>query len=264
MKNLKKKLTVCFCLALLTSIGALLAGCEGSVPRTENSPYVSPYNWEGLERSGDRLAYFKQGELQSEQGVDVSEHQRSIDWNQVAADGIDFAIVSVGNRGYTEGALFVDDNYHANIDGATAAGLDVGVYFFSQAINEEEAREEADFVVKQLQGRQLDLPVLYDHEPVSDPAGRANNIKGETLASCTRAFCERLEAAGYETMIYGNQYDIARFNGASFGNRPVWLAEYDVTIPTAQFDFDMWQYTSKGQVAGIPTPVDMNIRFLAK
>ena len=86
---------------------------------------------------------------------------------------------------------------------------------------------------------------------------------GDELTACARAFCERIEQAGYATMIYGNKQDIARFGSNAFGNRPVWFAEYDVAVPTGQFDFDLWQYTNGGSVAGILTAVDLNIRFLA-
>lgn len=247
----------------VVALGAawLLTSCGRSTSESTTT-YVSPYNWAGLQFQGDRLSYSENGTLRSDLGVDVSSHQGSIDWSAVALDGINFAIIRVGNRGYTEGSLYVDERFAENIDGAAAVGLETGVYFFSQAVNEDEARQEADLVIKQLDGRKLDLPVAYDHEPVTDPAGRANDMSGTELAACARAFCERVEAAGYNTIIYGNKQDIARFGGTSLGNRPVWLAEYDVSHPTAQFDFILWQYTNGGTVAGIPTTVDLNIRFL--
>lgn len=110
-----------------------------------------------------------------------------------------------------------------------------------------------------LAGRYLALPVAYDHEPVADGAGRANNMDRETLTACARAFCERLEQGGYETMIYGNSGDMARYDRADLGGRPVWFAEYDAAEPHAQFDFAIWQYTNGGSVAGIGTAVDLNL-----
>ena len=130
---------------------------------------MSPYDWSGLERSGDRLAFRENGEVRSQLGVDVSDHQGAIDWSAVASDGVDFAFVRVGNRGYTEGALYADTRYAENIDNATSAGLDVGAYFFSQAVSVEEAREEAEFVLRLLAGRYLALPVAYDR---ADLGGR--------------------------------------------------------------------------------------------
>lgn len=251
-----------FALALLALAAGLTAGrCAGTPHTAAPAAYTSPYDWEGLERTGDRLAYYENGELRSDLGVDVSSHQGAIDWPAVAADGVDFAIVRAGNRGYTEGALYADERFSENVDGAEAAGLATGVYFFSQAVTPDEAREEADFVLGLLAGRPLDLPVAFDHEPVSDETGRANHLAGTELAACARAFCERIEQAGYDTLVYGNKRDIARFGGDVPDGRPVWFAEYDVAVPTGQFDFVMWQYTSTGTVAGISTRVDLNIRF---
>lgn len=254
--------------ALVVVLASILVGmlvnlgrCSAPVDTAGTAPYVSPYDWAGLQQDGDRLSYYEDGQLRSQVGVDVSDHQGVIDWQSVASDGIDFAFVRAGNRGYTEGALYADERFAENLDGAQAAGLNAGVYFFSQAVTPDEAREEADLVVELLAGRTLQLPVAFDHEPVTDAAGRANNMMGEELAACARAFCERIEAAGYSTLIYGNKQDIAHFGGDTLDERPVWLAEYDVAPPTAQFDFIMWQYTNGGTVAGIPTSVDLNILF---
>lgn len=162
--------------ALLGSLGFTAACGPEDAAEPAAQAYVSPYDWSGLERSGDRLAFRENGEVRSQLGVDVSDHQGAIDWSAVASDGVDFAFVRVGNRGYTEGALYADTRYAENIDNATSAGLDVGAYFFSQAVSVEEAREEAEFVLRLLAGRYLALPVAYDHEPVADGAGRANNM----------------------------------------------------------------------------------------
>lgn len=246
-------------IALMLGAALALSQCGGGTGTAAAQKYVSPYDWSGLDRTDGRYAYYEDGALQSRLGVDVSDHQGEIAWQAVAADGIDFAYVRLGNRGYTEGMLYADEYAAANLDGAAAAGLDVGAYFFSQATSVAEAREEADFVLGILAGRALALPVAFDHEPVSDAAGRANNVDGETLTACALAFCERLEAAGYTTMVYGNAGDMARYNRAVLGNRPVWFAEYGAPTPTAQFDFSIWQYSNAGTVAGIATSVDMNL-----
>lgn len=251
-------------LAGLLLVGLLLnlGRCSEPAPvETATPAYVSPYDWAGLSRDGDRLTYSEDGETRSQVGVDVSDHQGEVDWQAVASDGIDFAFVRVGNRGYTEGGLSVDGRFAENADGAEAAGLEVGVYFFSQAVSVEEAREEADLVLSQLNGCALSLPVAFDHEPVADPSGRANNLDRATLTACAVAFCERVEAAGYTTMVYGNKGDMARYDRAALGDRPVWFAEYDAAVPSGQFDFAIWQYTNGGSVAGIATPVDLNLRF---
>ena len=249
-------------LALLAAAGAGLARCvddRQAAPAESDPPYVSPYDWSNLEWDGERAVYMEDGQPTSRTGIDVSVHQHEIDWQAVADDGIEFAFIRVGYRGYTEGALHVDDYFEANLTGAREAGLDAGAYFFSQAITPEEAVEEAEFVLEQLGGRTLDLPIAYDHEPIAEADGRANGIDAETLAACTDAFCQRIEEAGYDTMVYGNAQIIAMSHGAINDARPVWLAEYHALAPTAQFDFAIWQYSSTGSVAGIETDVDLNI-----
>ena len=247
----------------IIAFAALRPGCSGleSTPDPTAPAYVSPYDWSGLDRANGRYSYSENGESASRLGIDVSDHQGSIDWNAVASDDIEFAFIRIGYRGYTDGDLFDDETYAANIDGAEAAGIDTGVYYFSQATTPEEAVEEAEFVLARLAGRYLPLPVVYDHEPIAGEDGRANDLSSDEVSACAKAFCERIEEGGYSTMIYGNAADIARYSGDAIGNRPVWFAEYDVDVPTGQFDFSVWQYANDGTVAGISTNVDMNILF---
>lgn len=237
------------------------AGLSDDVASGAAEAYVSPYDWDNLDRSDGRYAYYESGRLASSLGIDVSDHQGAIDWNAVAGDGIEFALVRAGYRGYTDGTLFADTRFAENVDGAAAAGLEVGAYFFSQATSIEEAVEEADFALSQIGGRYLALPVVYDHEPVVAEDGRANDLSPETVSACAEAFCARVEEAGYSTMIYGNASDMARYDSSVTRERPVWFAEYDVPAPTARFDFSIWQYSNGGSVAGIATAVDMNILF---
>lgn len=238
-----------------------LIGCSSEEPPTEAS-YVSPYTWSNLKNEGGRFWYYKNDERVSRTGIDVSEHNREIDWAAVAADGIEFAFIRVGNRGYTKGDLYVDPYFFTNIEQAEAAGIKCGVYFFSQAITEAEAHEEAEFVLNILDGRALEYPVAFDHEPVEDSAGRANHLTSQEMTVITETFCERIENGGYRSMVYGNKQDISRVDNAVLSRFEVWFAEYESAIPSAQFDFSIWQYSSSGAVVGIETPVDMNIHFL--
>lgn len=250
--------------------GAVLGSSSG----TTTTPYTSPYDFANLAwDEAERPSYVINGEAQSSLGVDVSDHQGSIDWSAVAADGIKFAYVRVGYRGTTEGSLFADETYDANVSGAQAAGLQVGVYFYSQATNVEEAQEEAAFVLQQLGGRYLELPVVFDHEDAD--GSRAADVDYGTLSEVAETFCSAIEAGGYETMLYGNYYDLTRYNfldvsGSSgeglyaLGETPkraIWFAEYGASEPSAGFDFAIWQYTNSGAVSGIGTAVDMNIMF---
>lgn len=239
-----------------------VCACSPVATEEREPPYISPYSWDNLVVENGRYTYYKNNELASSVGIDVSDHQKEIDWQAVADDGIEFAIIRIGNRGYTEGGLFLDGQFEANMAGAENIGIKRGVYFFSQAITKEEALEEAAFVLDALGGRNLDYPVVYDHEPVTDSSGRANRLSSDQLSKNTQAFCEAIEEAGYKTMIYGNKKDIGRLDSSIRDTYDIWFAEYDTGIPSGQFDFIMWQYSSKGNVAGISTYVDMNIHFL--
>lgn len=223
--------------------------------------FANPYDWDGLADEGGRMVYYEDGQVASQTGVDVSEHQGWIDWNAVAGNGVDFAYVRVGNRGFTEGVVSVDDYFEYNLGAASEAGLDVGAYFFSQAVNADEAREEAQFVIDQLNGRELALPIAYDHELVAAEGARANAVDRATMTECAKAFCDAVEAAGYSAVIYGNLHDLTRYHLSQLTAYPLWLAEYDVAAPTAPLPIVMWQYTSSGTVAGIDGAVDMNVRF---
>jgi GH25 family lysozyme M1 (1,4-beta-N-acetylmuramidase) len=227
-------------------------------------PYESPYDWEKLSSSNGRFSYSEQGERVSRTGIDVSSHQGSINWQAVSQDGIEFAFIRLGYRGYSEGGINLDAFFEENYLGATGVGIPVGVYFFSQAISEEEALAEARFVLDQLRGRTLQYPIVYDFEPVNVGAGggRANEISDYQRTRNALTFCETIEAAGYPTMIYGNTADINSYYLNILGKRDIWFAEYDTPFPGGQFDFTIWQYTSTGQVAGIEPDVDLNIELV--
>ncbi len=194
-------------------------------------------------------------------GVDVSAHREDIDWNAVKRDGVDFAMLRVGWRGNTEGKLYLDEYFVSNIAGASAAGLDIGVYFYSQAITVQEAVEEANAVLGWIKDYDITYPVVYDWEYVSSDA-RTGSLDDETLNACALAFCETIEQAGYIPMIYFNldlgyrRFDLGRLSKYDF-----WLAEYDGP-PTFYYDYAMLQYTSNGKVAGSEDKVDLNISFV--
>lgn len=228
---------------------------------SSRTAYVSPYDFSGLALSGDRMTYTENGVQKSQVGIDVSELQGTINWQSVKNDGISFAFVRAGYRGTTEGGLFADSMFEENLSNAAAAGLQVGTYFYSQATSVEEAQQEADLVLSLLDGRNLDLPIVFDHEQDTTTGARGNNVDRATLTAAARAFCERVEAAGYTSMIYGNKVDVARLNLSDLEGRLVWFAEYNANQPSGQFDFALWQYTNSGSVSGISTPVDLNLRF---
>lgn len=203
-----------------------------------------------------------------EKVIDVSRHNGNIDWSKVAASGIKYAIIRAGYRGYgDEGSINIDSNFSSNIKGAINAGLKVGVYFYTQAVNEKEAREEADFVLENIIGYDLALPVAFDCEFASDSSGytgrfyNANLSKSQTSALC-KAFCDRVSAAGYDAMVYANPYMFSNHIDASkLGGYDVWLANY-TTKTTYAGDYIMWQFSSKETVDGISGNVDMSFYYV--
>jgi|GEM_PF-365656 len=221
--------------------------------------YANPYEWGRLSVGVDgRYHYIVGGEDVSRTGVDVSEHQGAIDWDAVADDGVSFAIVRVGYRGTENGAIGADAYFSANLAGARAAGLDVGTYFYSQAVSVEEAREEADFVLAQLRGAELNYPVAFDLEPTSAEATRVHGLTDDEMNAIVHAFCERVEEGGYRAMVYGNKPDLGHLRLEEFAPYGFWYACYD-TRPVMDLAFGIWQYSSSGTVDGIRTLVDMDI-----
>ncbi len=194
-------------------------------------------------------------------GIDVSSHQGEIDWELVAASGVEFAMLRTGYRGYTEGTITPDSRFEENLSGALAAGLKVGVYFFSQAVSEEEAIEEAEFVLGCIAGHDISLPVVFDWEEIANADARTDSVSNDTLDRLALAFCRRVEEDGYQPMIYFNKelgyfgYDLREIM-----EYPFWVADYS-EIPVFYYDFAMWQYSASGSVDGIEGNTDLNIFF---
>jgi len=197
-------------------------------------------------------------------GVDVSEHQHDIDWQAVASSGIDYAIIRVARRGTTEGGLYSDPYFKQNLRDARAAGLKVGVYVFSQAINIVEAIEEAELAIELLDGEVLNLPLYFDWEHVeSDEGARSDNISQQALTDCAVAFCETVKSAGYKPGVYFNRtlgyygYDLSRLTDYEF-----WFSLPDFQYPSFYYASSMWQYSFTAEVRGISTPTDVNLYFI--
>lgn len=199
-----------------------------------------------------------------EVGIDVSAHQGKIDWQAVADSGVEFAMIRVGFRGYTVGNVNLDSRFAYNIEEAKKAGLKVGVYFFSQAISPEEALEEAEFVLEQIKGYDLDYPVVFDWESISGDKARTDDMDSETLNRCAVAFAERVAQAGYTPAIYYYTWlGYFRYDQTMLSDYYIWYADYKET-PVNYYGFDMWQYTASGAVPGIEGNVDLDIAFQMK
>ena len=207
-----------------------------------------------------RITYEREGK-KARFGVDVSHHQEEIDWQAAAADGVEFAMLRLGYRGYETGRLNQDRFFERNYEEARKAGIQVGVYFFSQAVNPGEAAQEAEFVLDVLKGRPLDYPVVFDWETIhhsKDP--RTLYVNEEEMTDLAKAFVERIRKDGtYEPMLYFNPlmgylgYDLGKLEDVDY-----WLARYD-NDPDFYYDYALWQYSHTGQVDGIQGDVDLNL-----
>lgn len=198
-------------------------------------------------------------------GIDVSRYQGNIDWAAVKGAGVQFAMLRLGYRGYGSGALVMDPYFQQNIQGAQANGIEVGVYFFSQAITPEEGAEEARFCLNALKGYHITYPIVFDWESYdSSLEPRTDGLDDKILTQCAVAFCEEVEAAGYQSMVYSNlTYFYLHFDLNQLVDYPLWLAQYN-SRPSFYYHFDMWQYSGTGKVPGIDGNVDLNIHFIPK
>ncbi|MDE7270832.1 MAG: Ig-like domain-containing protein [Acetatifactor sp.] len=197
-------------------------------------------------------------------GIDVSKHNGTIDWNAVKNSGVSYVIIRCGYRGYTQGSLIIDPKFEQNIKGATAAGLKVGVYFFSQAVDEVEAVEEASFVLEAVKGYRISYPIFLDVEysGASGNKGRADNLgRAERTAVC-KAFCATVSSGGYTAGIYANKTWLeTMLDPGQLSAYKIWLAQY-AAAPTYGGRYDLWQYKSTGKVSGISGNVDMNLSYM--
>ena len=246
-------LGVLFLLALILTLGKFTA----STP-AETEPSVleeNPYSASDFEYENGYLTCTAAG---ARLGIDVSEHQTAVDWEQVKEAGIDFVMIRAGYRGYTEGKRFRDSYFSRHLAGARAAGLDVGVYFFSQAVTPEEAREEAEFLLAILGDDEAEMGVAFDWEYVSADV-RTGTVDGRTMTDCAIAFCETIAAAGYRPAVYFNQHQaLEQYALEELAGYDFWLAMYteEMNFP---YRVDMWQYTEDGTVPGIEGTVDINL-----
>lgn len=209
-----------------------------------------------------KTLYGANGEKRSRFGIDVSSYQQNIDWQAVKADGVEFAMLRMGYRGYETGQLCEDKYFRRNLEGAKAAGIETGVYFFSQAITEEEAAEEADYVISLLNetAAELSFPVVFDWEfPTDEDPARTEGLSGDIQTACCRTFCDKIRAAGYEPMYYSTiNTALFRYDMGKLSDIPLWIAEYSREC-NFTYEYKMWQYSCSGVVNGIDGLVDLNI-----
>lgn len=233
------------------------ASTEAATEATLPPPESNPIGMSDFYMDGDYLSCLA---TPSVLGIDVSFWQADIDWEQVKQAGVEFAMIRVGARGTVSGDLFEDDYAQANYAGATDAGIQVGAYFFSQAITVDEAVDEANYLLEIIKDWELQMPVVFDWEFAGEDA-RTANMEPRTLTNCAIAFCETVKKEGYTPMIYFNtnqSFDMLYL--AELKQYDFWLAQYD-TVLRYPYKIDMWQYTDAGSVPGIKGNVDINLYF---
>ena len=199
--------------------------------------------------------------IKSHVGIDVSKFQGNIEWDKVKGDGVEFAIVRLGYRGYSEGNVYIDPFYKNAMEGAAKAGVDTGIYFFSQAINVDEAIEEAELCIKELAPYKVKYPVIIDVEFIANDDGRANKLTRQDRTDIVKAFCEKVKEAGYVPGFYANtKWSVMGLDLAQLQEYDFWFANYNDTF-SYPYEYEMFQYSESGSVAGIVGNVDLNICF---
>ena len=198
-------------------------------------------------------------DIKIKNGIDVSRFQKDINWEKVAGAGIDFAIIRAGIRGTTEGKLVEDDCFTANMKGAIANGIDVGVYFYSQAVNEKEAQEEVQMLLDMIEPYDVKYPVVIDVESAESDNARTAKLSTDEYEAVVKTFCDMVDKAGYKPMVYGNVKSFTLLMNTDFVQQyNTWIAYYGVPL-YYPYHFDIWQYSSSGKVPGIEGKVDLNI-----
>lgn len=205
-------------------------------------------------------------------GINVSQKMGEIDWAEVAASQVDFAMVRVGFRGNEKGRISPDANFEANMRGAADAGVPVGVYFYSKAVTEAEADEEAAFVLEQIRPYEITYPVAiyweYDRKDDGDVDEKSRTVRcnGAQVTGFIQAFCKKVKIIGYDAAFYcGKDMGYNSLDLSRLSEYDMWYAEAR-PAPSFYYDFEMWQYTKEGQVPGItkPVPVTLSLKEYKK
>ncbi len=281
-KRVKKKyilviamMTLVFTIAVLLVINALLSQL---LNRTKDEKLIIDYRYEVKDDlldlplsvidpdkiSGDTFKSYEDDTYTSILGIDVSSHQKDIDWQKVKDAGIEFVYIRCGYRGYQSGLLNTDDMFYEHYNGAKEAGLEVGVYFFSHAVNIDEAIEEAYYTYELIKDLDIDLEVVYDLEDIDYDESRLENVSSSTRTDCAMAFASKIEELGYDPMIYANLYwSEVHYDLEKIMNYPIWYAQYS-DVPDFPYYFTLWQYTNTAIFDGVDVETDINLRLLEK
>lgn len=237
---------------------------DGSEEWVRINPYLEKNNYDftNLVSNDGKMKYYSDGKKISYLGVDISRYQKEVDFEALKSDGIEFVMIRVGARGYKTGEIQLDEYFEENIRKASEAGLDIGLYFFSQAVTQEEAVEEAQLVLDNIKEYEILYPIAYDMEFIENDTARVETLTRDERTEIAAAFLNHINGAGYTPMLYGDtEWLVKRIDVAKFNASCIWLAE-EADIPKYPYRYEMWQYTTQGQVRGINGFVDLNISFV--
>ncbi len=239
---------------------------DGQVPEyvaVSRTLSLNELDKDGFYYKGDRLYYEANGKTISHFGIDVSKNNGDIDWKKAKDDGVEFAMLKIGSRGYSTGDIILDENFQKNLAGCSANGIDVGAYFFSQAINKEEAIIEANYCIAALGGAKIRYPVVFDSESIANDSYRTQNLSSQGLTECAQAFCEVIRAYGYTPMVGGTKEQLVkRMNLAPLYGYGFWL--FDTSEECVYpYRYAIRQYSNDGTVDGINGRVSMDICLIS-
>lgn len=242
----------------------LVQNVDGKLEWVLISPYLPKheYDFTKLVCQSDLMKYYEDGKQTSYVGVDISKLQDYVDFVKVKKAGINFVMLRVGARGYGTGQLILDDYFSDNLKRATDAGLEVGVYFFSQAISKEEAVEEANMVLQNLGDIKISYPVAFDMEHIENDTARTDSLSRSEKTTIAKAFLDTIAAAGHKTLLYGDkEWLIKQVDLSKLTAYDIWYSQ-ETDIPDYPYKFSMWQYSRSGSVDGIAGYANMNISFV--
>lgn len=222
------------------------------------------YDYTGLVYEEPYMRYYADGKKASRQGVKIDDNCGTVNFVQVEEDGIDYCIIRIGKRGYATGAISLDENYLTYMKEAKEAGLGIGVSFYSQAVNEAEAIEEANLVVQALQQAEIkpEYPVIFDMELVNNDSSRTEKLTKNQLTAITKAFCNTISQNGYTPAVYGNKYWLLRkLDLTQLSGYNIWLSK-EGDVPDYPYEFAMWEYKQDAKIDGIAGNVSLSISFI--
>ena len=242
----------------------LLTYADGTEEWVLINPYLeqNTYDYTNLQMKGDKMSYYDNGRDISYLGLDLSKYNGDVDFTAVKSEGIDFVMIRLGSRGYGSGQITLDEKFEENITKAIGAGLEVGVYFFSQAVTAEEAVEESNFIVQTLANYKITYPVVFDMEYVQNDKARIEALSRDEKTAVAKAFLQNTKVAGYQPMIYGaKEWLIREIDLTKLTEYDIWLSQQK-EIPDYPYKFQMWQYSLKGKIGGVNGDVGLNISFV--